>query len=133
MKEPSHLPSVEQALRTVETTRAMLAQWQAPVCRGHLYPMRIQRGRRQYLYYTWERCVNGTRIQRTVRVDQVERIAAGIRAMAGFQARLERYCAACEMLALVEGQEAAGADEKKSLHYDVGRGKQGRRPRCGSR
>jgi hypothetical protein len=54
MKTPTKIPTIEQALMAVNAARAMLAEWVAPVCRGHLYPMRIRRGRKRYLDYTWE-------------------------------------------------------------------------------
>jgi len=121
------LPSLARAQRAVAVARALLADWVTPVCRGHLYPMRIRRGGKRYLYYTWERCVGGRRIQRTVRLDHVERIAAGIRAMAGLQARLDAYCDACDILALVENTAAGAADEKKSPHHGMGGRQQARR------
>ncbi len=128
MKSPAPLPTIAGALRAVAVARAMLAEWITPVCRGHLYPMRIRRRDKRYFYYAWERCVGGRRIQRTVRLDQVERIAAGIRAMAGLQARLDAYCNACDTLALVETAGMAAADEKKSPHHGVGGREQTRRP-----
>lgn len=132
MKTPTQLPTVARALRAVAVARAMLAEWSVPVCRGHLYPMRIRRGGKRYLYYTWERCVGGRRIQRTVRLNQVERIATGIRAMAGLQARLDSYCAACDTLALVEVAGAPAEDEKKTARSQPGRTRAGapaKRPR----
>ena len=132
MKTPTKLPALEQALLAVDVARAMLAEWIAPVCRGHLYPMRIRRGDKRYLYYAWERCVGGKRIQRTVRVDQVERIAAGIRAMAGLQSRLDSYCEACDMLALVEIAGTPAEGEKKTAGSHHGRTRadaRARRPR----
>ncbi len=121
MKPPAQLPTVTRALRAVAVARAMLAEWRAPVCRGHLYPLRIRRGGKRYLYYAWERCVGGRRIQRTVRLNQVERIAAGIRAMAGLQARLDSYCAACDTLALVEVTGTPAEDGKKTAASRPGR------------
>jgi hypothetical protein len=129
MKAPTNLPTIEKALLAVAAARAMLAAWIAPVCRGHLYPMRIRRGNKRYLYYTWERCVGGKRIQRTVRLDQVERIAAGIRAMAGLQARLESYCAACDTLALVEVSGVSAEGVKKTVPSFHGKTRPGARAR----
>lgn len=132
MKTPTKLPTIEKALHAVEAARSMLAEWIAPVCRGHLYPMRIRRGGKRYLYYTGERCVGGRRIQRTVRLDQVERIAAGIRAMAGLQARLESYCEACDTLALAEVSGGSAEGVKKTAPSSHGRtrpGTRARRPR----
>jgi len=113
MKTTTPLPSLERAQHAVAAARELLAAWMTPVCRGHVYPMHIRRGTSRYLYYTWERCIRGRRIQRTIRVDQAERITAGIRAMAGLQARLDAYYDACETLALVECMTPAAADEKK--------------------
>ena len=121
MKTPAKLSALEQAQRAVAVARAMLAEWTAPVCRGHLYPMRIRRGTKRYLYYAWERCVGGKRIQRTVRLDQVERIAAGIRAMAGLQARLDSYCEACDTLALAEVAGTPAEEVKKTTGSRHGR------------
>ena len=129
MKTPTKLPTIEKALLAVEVARAMLAEWIAPVCRGHLYPMRIRRGDKRYLYYAWERCVGGKRIQRTVRLDQVERIAAGIRAMAGLHSRLDAYCEACDMLAMAEVAGVPAECPKKKAGSRHGRTKAGARAR----
>lgn len=127
MKVPPSLPSLTDARRAVEVARAMLAAWIAPVCRGHVYPIQVRRGHHVYRYYTWERCINGRRVQRTVRLDQVERITAGIRAMAGLQARLDDYCAACETLALVECSTPQEDEKKKRPRSCNGRTSAGRR------
>ncbi|MCX7004739.1 MAG: hypothetical protein NTV22_15910 [bacterium] len=50
----------------------------APFCRGSLHPFRVRRGAKEWQYYTWEVGSGTRRANRTLRVQQVEHIQAGI-------------------------------------------------------
>ena len=59
-------------------------------CRGSLHKFRVKRktkidGESYRYYYNWERIINGKRVSRTVRLDQVEYIRAGIARFKAFK------------------------------------------------
>jgi len=54
-----------------------------PFCRGSLHKFRVKRktkidGEQYRYYYNWERIIDGKKVSRTVLLDQVEFIRAGI-------------------------------------------------------
>lgn len=95
-----------------EAKTALLLDCGTP-CRGRLYP--YERGKHRY--WKWERCENGRRVQRTVGVDDMEALAAGIADRKQLEERLKRYYSTCEEYVRAkvkaEKEEEAAAQKKR--------------------
>ena len=94
-----------------------------PFCRGSLHKFRVKRktkinGENYRYYYNWERIVNGKRVSRTVRLDQVEYIYAGIARYKAFKkwSREFENIMEKEYLAKADWQNA-NAKTKKRKNY----------------
>ena len=77
--------NIRQRVKLLSELNSML-----PFCRGSLHKFCVKRktkidGENYRYYYNWERIINGKRVSRTVRLDQVESIRAGIARFKAFK------------------------------------------------
>lgn len=108
--------------RMDEAKRALLLDCGRP-CRGHVYPYR--RGGRRY--WKWERREAGRRVQRTVGVEGMEALVAGIADRAQFEERLQHYYKACEEYVAAAGNTEEESPAQKKRASSAGRRKSGGR------
>lgn len=99
----------------------------APFCRGSLHPFRVRRGAKEWQYYTWEVGSGTRRVNRTLRVQQVEHIQVGIarrKAYELWRANFEQTMEDCFLA------DARGI-EKKRVRQQRACPRRGALPRCG--
>ena len=118
---------LEQLQSQMDEARTALLMDSGTPCRGRIYP--YKRGARKY--WKWERCEDGKRVQRTVGVDAMEALMAGIADRKQLEERLKRYYAASE--AYVRAKAKAGQDEDEGVPVQKKRNSSTGRKRSGAR
>ena len=63
----------------------------APFCRGSLHPFSVKRNGKEWRYYSWEVGSGAKRRNRTLRIEEVERIQQGIARRKAYEEWRTRY------------------------------------------